>query len=212
MAGPTPGHFAFGEAAPKSPHPACRLPSPIPAGRAKAPSRPAPSRHTRSLPPPSPSPVAARNGRRCPTGRMRASYPTTTAARVRTTTPPSPCLVSTGASLPTPQRKKPGSSPGEANVTEQRSLPLSAVIPAKAGIPLWRRPTRHSIMIPALRNLQHAISGAIDQPMLLRDAARPPAGEIASQGLRLPDPLKRIQARVLDQCVEALQRRSVVVV
>jgi hypothetical protein len=30
-------------------------------------------------------------------------------------------------------------------------------------------------MIPALRDLQHAILRAIDQPMFLRDPPRPPA-------------------------------------
>ena len=54
-----------------------------------------------------------------------------------------------------------------------QARPPTTVIPAKAGIQLSRPRAPASIMIPALHNLQHAVNGAIDQPVLLRESSSP---------------------------------------
>lgn len=64
-------------------------------------------------------------------------------------------------------------------------------------------------MIPALGDLQVAVFGAVDEAMLLRDAAGPPAGEVATEGFGLAGSGERGAAGFLDECVQAVQHLAI---
>jgi hypothetical protein len=142
MAGPTPGHLLLGEAAAIALiRPVSQFLPSLRHGRRPPQRQPLP-RHKRSPSPPPPSPVA-QQWEKVPDRADEGPSPHKDCRTLTHHRPtPSPCPGPTGASSSTPPKKTPGSSPGAMNGIEPRRhaltavITLTAVIPAKAGIPL----------------------------------------------------------------------------
>lgn len=64
-------------------------------------------------------------------------------------------------------------------------------------------------MIPALRNKQALTLNPINQPMFLRDAARPPTGQRSAQRLGLSTPGKGRSGAFFNEFIDALQQSAV---
>src|SRR6185437_15095133 len=65
------------------------------------------------------------------------------------------------------------------------------------------------VVIPALRDQQAVLSGAVDQPVLLGDPARTPAGQGAAQGFGLARPGEGCAKALLDEAVEARRQPGI---